>query len=157
MAPLRRLILLPMAIQFAVVSHLHAQTAAPFSADPRWVRVAQTSDLTAYIDRESVIAYLDLVEVWNLWEFTTPKGGGKFDTAMIRWQLDCTNRRFKPTDAKYYLQQKLIHSDSLPIEDWQSLAPQSTGESLLLRGCSLPVRAILDTVPPDTVPHDTVP
>ena len=75
---------------------------------------------------------------------------------MIRWQLDCTNRRFKPTYRKYYLQQELIYSDSLPLKDWQSLAPQSTGESLFLRGCSLP-RALLDTVPLETVPHDTVP
>jgi len=149
MATLRRLRLFLIASLLATASRLQAQAVTPFSADPRWLRIQETSDLTAYIDRESINRIdSDLVEVWNLWEFGKLQGdpGAQFDTVMFRWQLDCRGRRVKPTEATYYRQHKFVNSESLALEDWQSPSPQSTGETLLLAGCQIAAGQPFDTV-----------
>ena len=129
---------------------LAAQDARPLSASSRWLRVVRNTDLTAYIDRESIGGhYSDQLEVWNLWEFAKAQGdrSDEFDSVMFRWQINCSQRRVKPTEATYYRKRKSIHSESLPFEDWQSLPPESTGETILIQSCRLAAGDPVDTVP----------
>lgn len=147
MGAIRHLALFPIAFLLATASRLQAQS-VPFSADSRWLRVERTSDLTAYIDRESINRIdADLVEVWNLWEFVKPQEdpGSQFNVAMFRWPLDCKQRRMKPTEVTYYRQHTFVRSESLPLEDWRSVSPQSTGEALLIRGCQIAAGQPFDT------------
>lgn len=126
-----------------------AQAGVPLSSSRRWLRVVRTADLTAYIDRESVNQLLPGdIETWNLWEFAKPQGRGseRFDAVMFRWQIDCRQRRLKPTEAIFYRGRTSVHSES-PLEDWQSPPPESTGEMILLQSCRLAAGQPVDTVP----------
>jgi len=129
---------------------LTAQETLPLSASSRWLRVVRNSDLAAYIDRESISGhYSEQLEVWNLWEFAKVQGdrGEEFDAVMFRWQVNCAQRRVKPTEATYYRKRKSIHSESPPLEDWQSTPPESTGETVLIHSCRLAAGEPVDSVP----------
>ena len=144
----RRLTVILLALILAA-SSAHAQSTT-LSAHPRWLRVVRNSDLTAYVDRESIHrGGSERVEVWNLWEFHSPQGDkvSQFDTVMFRWELDCMARKLKPSSANYYLRGKHVRSESLEFEEWQSPPPLSTGEILLLAGCRLAAGQPVDSVP----------
>jgi hypothetical protein len=138
------------ALTLALTLSAQAQNTVRLSADSRWLRVVRNPDLIAYIDRQSISRVsLKRVEVWNLWEFAKLQGdkGAEFDAVIFRWELDCPERRFKPSAAYYYLHNKHVQSESLELEDWQSPPPQSTGETLLLEACHLAANQPVDSVP----------
>jgi hypothetical protein len=146
----QRVTLLLNALTLAFALSAQAQNTTRLSADSRWLRVVRNSDLTAYIDRESINRVgSERVEVWNLWEFLRPQGDkdAQFDTVMFRWELDCPERRLKPSAANYYLRNRHVRSESLELEGWQSPPPQSTGEILLLEACNLAAGQPVDSVP----------
>lgn len=117
---------------------LSAQTGQPSSAaasgkgEPRWLPAGRNNDDRNEFDRTSIIStgyqtYL----VWERATFATPytdKAGDTVDVVLLRYEVSCSEHRFRLRSGAKYLKKELVRSSTIDGE-WQAAIPETIGET----------------------------
>lgn len=109
--------------------------------DGRWQLVAESvSDDRFYIDTQTLSRSGRIVTVWvrkRAGSVQRVSSGERYDTSLMLFELDCTDRRYRIMATSYRLEGRLVTSEEIPSfrQTWKSAEPTTISEALLEHAC----------------------
>ena len=110
--------------------------------DPqRWLNVYDADDRRIYIDMNTVQRVRSGVFlVWDNTKYsevqTSNLDGRRHDGTLMRTEIDCTGRRFRPHDHIRYLDGKMVAQADPRPGNWYPVLPETVGEAHLENTCA---------------------
>lgn len=113
---------------------------ASTSAIADWTKVGVEDESTIYTDTSTIRKKGDLIKIWSLYDFKEAKNmSGKTYLSMEKqYEIDCAKGLARAMYIIYYAQ-KMGGGEKgafdYPPKQWQPVAPNSAGESILKSAC----------------------
>lgn len=113
------------------------------NATAEWTRVGGDDDKSSdiYVDVNTVRKTGGKAKIWSLGDYKTLQGNKneKYSSAKMYWEFDCQEENLRILALSAYSKKMgsggVVFSENTPYDNWQPVAPESTGGVLLSIAC----------------------
>ena len=112
------------------------------SVQAEWLWLGRNEDFRIYVDPQLIKKNGDLVQIWQLMDFTSAQWE---DARTVVWSIknlieyDCSQPRSRTLVGEAYSEQmgagRKVASDKLPDPTWEDVAPGGTAEKVRQIAC----------------------